>query len=63
VRGCESLFWSGLRLRDGSECKKELSCKNCCMWIWLCSGRKNDRLRDYVELAKIAEEQVIIEHA
>jgi len=47
---------------DVERCKKKISCRNCCNWLFLCSGRKNDRLKDFVELTRIYREQVLVEH-
>ena len=48
---------------DAEKCDKKINCPMCVKWIWLCSGRKNDRLKDFVELAKVVRKEAILEHA
>lgn len=46
---------------EANDCKRPIRCTSCAMWLFMCQGRKGDRIRDVVELAKIVEEQVLLE--
>lgn len=46
----------------GVKCDKEISCRECARYLFLCKGRKKERVKNILDVKEIFDSFVLCEH-